>query len=285
MTRSVGLPGLRALPRIVASSFVGAIVAAFALSPGCAAQAQAQEIPDHIPPSPPAQPMQAMSDREMTRVMEMDDDARLAMFKLDELERGRSDDATSTAWNAQAWYGGDFDKLWLRSEGERAAGQTDGRVEGFWDHAFASYWDWQFGARRDFGAGADRSWAAFGVQGLAPYWFTIEATAYVGANGRSAARFRVEYELLLTQRLVLQPEFEANLYGKDDRERAISSGLSDAELGLRLRYEFVRKFAPYVGIVRTYRRGTDASSTMLPFPAPIPGGSETRLIAGFRMWL
>jgi copper resistance protein B len=275
--------GLRALSRIAAAAFVTGITAAFAPSPDCAAEAQ--ETPDHVPPPPPAQPMPAMSDSEMTRVMEMDDDARLAMFRLDELEYGRSDDANSTVWNAQAWYGADFDKLWLRSEGEREASRTDGRVEAFWDHAFASYWDWQLGARRDFGTGADRSWAAFGVQGLAPYWFSIEATAYVGANGHSAARFRVEYDLLLTQRLVVQPEFEANLYGKDDRERAIAAGLSDAELGLRLRYEFVRKFAPYIGIVRSYRRGTDASSATPSSPVAIAGGSETRIVAGFRIWL
>jgi copper resistance protein B len=224
--------------------------------------------------------MADMPDSEMIRVMEMDDTAPHAMFKLDELERGRSDDATSTAWNAQGWYGGDFDKLWLRSEGERETGRTDGRVETFWDHAFASYWDWQIGARHDFGSGGRRNWVAFGVQGLAPYWFTIEATAYVGDDGRSAARFRAEYELLLTQRLVLQSEGEVNLYSKEDRERASASGLSDAELGLRLRYEVSRKFAPYVGIVRSYRSSADTS----PF-ITIPGGSATRFVVGLRVWL
>jgi len=280
--RRFALPCVRACGG--AASSIARIAAAFALSAACVPAAQAQETTDHVPPPPPAQPMPTMSDSEMVRVMEMDDDARLAMFKLDEFEHGRSDDSTSTVWNAQAWYGGDFDKVWLRSEGEHANGRSAGRIEAFWDHAFASYWDWQLGARRDFGSGAERNWAAFGVQGLAPYWFTVEATAYLGSNGRTAARFRVEYELLLTQRLVVQPEFEANLYGKDDRERAIAAGLSDAELGLRLRYEFTRNFAPYVGIVYSYRRAGDAPTIAPITPGPISVGSEARIVAGVRLW-
>ena len=217
----------------------------FALAVFFAPAAHAQDA-DHVPPAPPQQPMAAMSDSEMARVMEMDDQARFAMFKLDECERAQSSDAYSTVWNAEAWYGGDFDKLWLRTEGDREARTTDARLEAFWDHAFASYWDWQLGARHDFGSGPERSWAAFGVQGLAPYWFKIEATAYVGDRGRTAARLRAEYELLITQRLILQPELELNLYGKSDRAREIESGLSDAEFGLRLRYEIRREFAPYI---------------------------------------
>ncbi|EQD70574.1 Copper resistance B precursor, partial [mine drainage metagenome] len=111
------------------------------------------------------------------------------------------------------------------------------------------FWDSTLGVRHDFGNGPGRNWAAFGVQGLAPYWFDIEATGYVGAGGRTAARFKAEYELLITQRLILQPEFEANLYGKPDPAWRLGSGLSDASLGLRLRYEIRREFAPYIGVV------------------------------------
>jgi copper resistance protein B len=221
----------------------------------------------------------ATSDAAMAHAMEMGDAEPLAMLRIDEFERARGDDATATRWNAQGWYGGDFDKLWLRSEGENETGQSTGRVEAFWDHAFSSFWDWQVGARRDFG-GATRTWAAFGVQGLAPYWIEVEATAYVGEGGRSAARLRAEYELLLTQRLVLQPEVELNVYDRQDRARALAAGLADAEWGVRLRYEFVRKFAPYVGIVRSYRR----PSAALPF-TPNAGASDTRIVAGLRIWL
>lgn len=235
---------------------------------------------DHVAPDPPQHVMAPMSDAEMTRVMAMDDTASIFKFKLDTFERAKSDDAWSTAWNAQASYGGDFDKLLLRSEGDREHGATDARVEAFWNHAFASYWDWQLGVRRDFGSGPARNWAAFGVQGLAPYWFEVEAAAYLGENGRTALGLRAEYELLLTQRLILQPELELNFYGKNDRARDVAAGLSDAEFGLRLRYEIRREFAPYVGVVWKHRGET--SGVVPPFVDR--GGTERQVVAGLRLW-
>ena len=239
----------------------------------------AQEDPGHIAPPPAAQPMPPMSMQEMDRVMDMHDDALLAMFKLDQFERAHGDDTYATSWEAEAWIGRDFDKLWLRTEGERESGVTDARIEAFWDHAFASFWDWQLGVRHDFGSGSGptRDWAAFGVQGLAPYWFEIEATAYVGEQGRTAMRLRAEYELLLTQRLILQPELEANLYGKSDPARGINNGLSDFEFGLRLRYEIRREFAPYIGVVWVRRFGDSDALTM-------HAGSDTQVVAGLRVW-
>ncbi|MBS0568676.1 MAG: copper resistance protein B [Proteobacteria bacterium] len=234
----------------------------------------------HIPPDPAQHPMAPMSDAEMTRAMEMDDTAKLFMFKLDTFERAKGDHAYSTAWNARAWYGGDFDKLLLRSEGEREHGKTDARIEALWNHAFASFWDWQLGLRHDAGNGPSRDWAAFGVQGLAPYWFEIEATAYVGDGGRAALGFRAEYELLLSQRLILQAEIELNLYGRGDRARAVAAGLSDAELGLRLRYEIRRELAPYIGVVRKYRRGVDGHGFGF---GPVMR-SETQVVVGLRLW-
>jgi copper resistance protein B len=224
--------------------------------------------------------MAPMTDAQMTHVMQMDDTANLFMFKLDTFERTDSDNAYSTAWNAQAWYGGDFDKLLLRSEGECEHRMTDARVEAFWNHAFASYWDWQVGVRRDFGSDPARNWAAFGVQGLAPYWFEVAAAAYIGEGGRTSFGLRAEYELLLTQRLILQPEVELNFYGRDDRARAVASGLSDAEFGLRLRYEIRREFAPYIGVVRKYRQDPVTSE----FGIPALGRSESQIVAGLRLW-
>ena len=242
------------------------------------AWAQASEAdPGHVAPPPAAQPMPPMSMQEMDRVMDMHDDALLAMFKLDQFERAHGDDTYATSWEAEAWIGRDFDKLWLRTEGEHESGATDARIEAFWDHAFASFWDWQLGVRHDFGSGPQRSWAAFGVQGLAPYWFEVEATAYVGEQGRTALRLRAEYELLLTQRLILQPELEANLYGKSDPARGVTDGLSDFDLGLRLRYEIRREFAPYIGVVWVRRFGDSGALTMR-------AGSDTQLVAGLRIW-
>ena len=248
----------------------------------------------HVAPPPASQPMPQMAMQDMDRIMDMHDDPLLAMFKIDQFERARGDDAYATSWEAEAWIGRDFNKLWLRTEGERENGASDARIEAFWDHAFASFWDWQLGVRRDFGsapqrplsaihglrgtwAPARRDWAAFGVQGLAPYWFEIEATAYVGEQGRTAARVRAEYELLLTQRLILQPELEANLYGKSDPARDVTDGLSDFAFALRLRYEIRREFAPYIGVAWVHRFGDSAAT-------PTRAGSDTQLVAGLRVW-
>ena len=237
----------------------------------------AEEDLGHVAPPPATQPMPPMSTQEMDRVMDMHDDPLLAMFKLDQFERARGDEAYATSWEAEGWIGRDFDKLWLRTEGEHENGATDARIEAFWDHAFASFWDWQLGVRHDFGSGPQRSWAAFGVQGLAPYWFEVEATAYVGEQGRTALRLRAEYELLLTQRLILQPELEANLYSKSDPARDVTDGLSDFDFGLRLRYEIRREFAPYVGVVWVRRFGDSNALTERV-------GSDTQVVAGLRIW-
>jgi copper resistance protein B len=221
---------------------------------------------------------QDMPAAQMADVMQMHDDARFAIFKLDQFEHALGD--SRAQWEAEAWYGDDFDKLWLRSEGAHESGRTDARTEVFWDHAFDTFWDWQLGARHDSGGGPDRNWAAFGVQGLAPYWIELEATAYLGEQGRSALRLRAEHELLITQRLILQPEAELNLYGKTDAQRETGSGLSDAAFALRLRYEIRREFAPYVGLVWQRRYGASADLAR----AAGHDVTDTQVVAGIRVW-
>lgn len=236
---------------------------------------------DHIPPPPPQHAMGEMTAAEMIDVMGMDDAATLAMFKLDRFERAATDDGPATAWKLDAWFGDDIDKLWFRSEGEHADGEFEhADAELFWSHALAAFWDTQLGMRHDFGSGADRSWAAFGVQGLAPYWFEVGATAYVGDAGRTALRLEVDYELSLTQRLILQPRLEFNAYGKDDPAARIGSGLSDAEFGLRLRYEIRREFAPYVGVEWSRNFGSSADFAR----ADGRDVSDTRFVIGLRIW-
>jgi copper resistance protein B len=218
--------------------------------------------------------MPAMSD-----VMQMNDDAAFGMVKFDQLEHAFAS-GNPTAWEGDASYGGDFDKVWLRTEGEHEDGRLDAKNELFWDHAFSSFWDWQLGARRDSGLGDDRNWTAFGMRGLAPYWFEVEATAYAGEQGRTAFRLRTEYELLFTQRLILQPELEVNVYGKSDPQREVGSGLSDAEFGLRLRYEIRRELAPYVGVVWQRRFGDAVRFARIDGHEP----SDAQLVAGIRFW-
>ena len=114
--------------------------------------------------------------------------------------------------------------------------------------AIARYWDFQLGVRHDFEPSPSRSWAAIGFKGLAPYFFDIDAAAFIGESGRTALRFEAEYELLFAQRLILTPDIEINIYGQNDPDVGIGSGLSDIEAGLRLRYEIRRELAPYIGI-------------------------------------
>lgn len=213
--------------------------------------------------------------------MEMADNATHVKVLLDRLEQFHRSGSNGQAVDAQAWVGGDTDKLWFKVDGERANGRLGAtRTEALWNHAIATYWGLQAGVRHDFGDGPGRTWAAFGVQGLAPYWFDIQATAYVGQSGRTALRFEGEYDLLLTQRLILQPDVKVTLYGKSDRERQLGAGLSDIDAGLRLRYELSRKFAPYVGVVWNRKFAGTAGYAR-------DSGNDvqtTRVVAGVRIW-
>lgn len=213
--------------------------------------------------------------------MHMRDDMALGKLMVDRVEAFHGRHGNGQQWEMQAWYGKDLDKLWLRSEGERSAGTLeDADIELLWSHAVAPFWDTQLGVRHDFGEGPSRTWAAFGIQGLAPYWFNVQATVYVGQSGRTALRFESEYELLLTQRLILEPKLETNFYGKDDPTRGIGSGLSDLAFGLRLRYEVRRRFAPYIGVVWTHRFGTSADLARQNHE-PV---TDRQWVAGVRLW-
>ncbi|MBU6439307.1 MAG: copper resistance protein B [Betaproteobacteria bacterium] len=185
------------------------------------------------------------------------DQEKFGSVLVDRLERAYSHDSGNwTTYDVQAWYGHDFNRAVLKAEGQASQGRLqDARTELLWGHAIAAYWDSQLGVRHDNGGGPDRNWLAFGVQGLAPYWFRVEATGYLGDQGRSALRLSASYELLLTQRVVLQPQLELNAYGKDDPARGIGSGLSDATAGLRLRYDISRRFSPYIGVEWSGRFG------------------------------
>ncbi len=243
--------------------------------------ARSESESQHVPPAPPEKAMPDMPYGEMVEMMKMDDTARIGMVLIDRFEWRDAASANAAAWDGQAWYGGDYNKAWFKTEGERVRGRTqDARAELLWDHVVARWWSLQAGARQDFSSGRPRTWAAVGVQGLAPQWFDIEATLYIGDSGRTAARFQVEYELLFTQRLILQPELEMNLYGKGDPQRGLGSGLSDLELGLRLRYEFRREFAPYIGLLWSRAFGDTADLRR----AEGEDISDTRVVAGFRVW-
>ncbi len=200
---------------------------------------------------------------------------------IDRLELWDADPGTGQAWEALAWIGTDLNRLWLRSEGERTAGHTESAdLEVLYGRSIAPWWDVVAGIRHDFKPGASQDFAAFGVVGLAPYKYEVEATVYIGQSGQTAARFEAEYETLITNRLILQPLIEVTLYGKDDPRRGVGSGLSTVEAGLRLRYEFTRRFAPYIGVVRERAFGSTADFRK----AEGEGIGDTRMVAGVRIW-
>jgi len=211
----------------------------------------------------------------------MIDDPLLAMFKIDQLEVRDASDGSPLTWDAYGWVGRDLHKVWFKTEGERVHGETEeAELQVLYGRAISTFWDLQVGWRHDFRPRPTRDWLAVGAMGVAPYWFEVDAAAFVGEDGRTAARLTAEYEVMFTQRLVLTPEVEVNLYGKEDPEAGLGSGLSDLQLGLRLRYEFRREFAPYVGVNWTRKFGGTADFAR----AGGADASELQWLAGIRAW-
>lgn len=216
-----------------------------------------------------------------TRQLKLADEHNFGALLMNRLERVNSSYGNSLSYDAQAWFGRGYDRLVLKAEGDLAEGQRpDARTEVLWGRAIAPFWDAQLGLRADSGGGPERRWLAVGVQGLAPYWFEVDATAYVGEGGRTALRLGAEYELLLTQKLILQPRVEFSFYGQADEAREIGAGLSSGTAGLRLRYEINRQLAPYVGVEWKGKYGATADLARKDGART----EETRWVAGLRFW-
>lgn len=200
---------------------------------------------------------------------------------LDRLEWQAAEEGSGVDLDSRAWIGRDRDRVWLRAEGDTENGRVgEAQMHVLYGHQFSRWWDIVGGVRQDFRPGAAQTWAAIGVQGLAPYWFEVEATAYLGAAGRTHARFEVEYELLLTNRLIVQPLLEVDVFGKSDPERGVGAGLSTTDAGFRVRYEFKREIAPYIGVVWHNMWGKTAEFAEA-------AGEETggmRFVTGLRLW-
>lgn len=242
---------------------------------------------DSSPPTEPRTPIPSVSEADRAAAVRpvgghpAHDNTVQHYVLLNRLEAWDADPGTGMAWEGQGWIGTDLNRVWLRSEGERSGGHTEAAdVEVMYGRSIATWWDLVAGVRHDFQPGDSQTFAAIGVQGLAPMKFEVEATAYIGERGQTAARVEAEYELLLTNRLVLQPLLEVNLFGKDDPERGIGAGLSTAEAGLRLRYEFTRQFAPYVGVVYERAFGDTADLRRDDFERV----DDTRIVVGLRTW-
>ncbi len=211
----------------------------------------------------------------------MNDDPLVGMFLVDELEwQGASPD-DALVWNVSAWLGRDTGRLLFRSEGEMTGGDVeDSRSELLWSKPIAAWWDLVGGVRQDAGTGPGRSYGLIGVQGLAPYRFHVEADLFAGEQGQFGVRLESQYEILLTNRLILQPRAELQAFGKDDVATGVGSGLSQLEVGLRLRYEIRREFAPYLGVEWS---GTFGDTADLARDAD-DAVRDTRVVAGLRLW-
>ncbi|QGW78364.1 copper resistance protein CopB [Pseudomonas alkylphenolica] len=199
---------------------------------------------------------------------------------VEQLEYQNFESSSALNWNANAWIGGDIDRLWLRTEGEREQGVTHkAELQALWGHAISPWWELVGGLRQDFKPASGQIWAAFGIQGMPLYGLELEATAYLGERQQTALRLESSYAILLTNRWILEPSLEANFYGRNDASRDQGSGLADSEIGLRLRYEITRGFAPYLGV--SFNRSYGNAAEQIRDDHGDIG--QTRLVAGVRL--
>lgn len=197
-----------------------------------------------------------------------------------EIDAARIDGADVIAWDSDVWVGGDVNKIWLKSEGEIEDGDThSAEVQALWSRNIADYWDLQAGLRIDLEPDAT-TYLAFGVQGLAPYRFETEATAFISEAGDLSARLHQSFDLHVTQRLIAEPYVEVNAYAQDIPEQNVGAGVGDAELGVQVRYEITRKFAPYIDFTWERALGETASIAR----ANGEDIETSALHAGIRFW-
>ena len=211
----------------------------------------------------------------------MDLDMLFGAVLFDRLEASFADEADTYRWDAQAWYGGDFNKVWLKTEGEGAQGEPveEADVELLYSRNVAAFWDFQAGVRYDLRPQPEQAHLAVGFQGMAPYMFEVNATAYLREDGLFSAAFEAEYDLLITQRLILQPRVELALHGEDE-DSGIGAGVTSSQAGIRLRYELRREFAPYIGFSWTQKYGDTADAAR----AAGEPTSINALVVGIRAW-
>ncbi|WP_425475251.1 copper resistance protein B [Sphingomonas silueang] len=201
------------------------------------------------------------------------------IFNLAEVQFARGRDGYR--WDGEFWYGGDIHRLTLKSEGEGSFGApAGGEVQALYSRAIGPYFNLQAGVRQDVAPGADRTYATIGFEGLAPYWFDVEGALFLSDRGDVLGRLEGYYDQRITQRLILQPRVELNLSAQDVASAALGAGVTDAEAGLRLRYEIAREFAPYLGV--SWERQFGDTARYARGAGEDTGGFA--LVAGIRTW-
>jgi len=211
----------------------------------------------------------------------MEDDPIISKVMIDQFETRVTDGDDPLVLEGQAWFGKDLNKFWLKVEAEQVGGETEElEIQALYSRAIAPFWDFQVGLRKDINPKPEKEFVVVGFQGLAPYFYEIDSALFIGDAGNVRIRLEAEYEILFTQKIILTPEIEVNFSSKDDVELGIGSGLSNSQIGLRLRYEFKREFAPYVGVNWNNQYGNTADFTKSS------GGkvSDSQFVVGVRAW-
>lgn len=205
-----------------------------------------------------------------------------SLIMLDLAEYQVRDGRDGYHWSGEAWFGGDIDRLVLKAEGEGAFGERveSAEVQALYSRAIGPYFNLQAGIRHDIRPNPSRTYASIGFEGLAPYWFEVEGALFLSDRGDLLGRIGGYYDQRITQRLILQPRGEINLAAQDMPANRVGAGVSDIELGLRLRYEIVREFAPYLGVAWERKLGTTADFARADGEDP----SSTRIVLGVRAW-
>ncbi len=207
---------------------------------------------------------------------------------IDLLEHRFNNNGSNTLrWDVEGWRGGDYNRFWFKSEGRTTlstSGNGYGEIQALYGRLIAPYTDFQVGLRYDqyWGRqrGKGRAFLAVGVQSLVPFRFDIEPVLYISQNGDLSARFTGTYDTYITQRLILQPRIETKLSLQKRESFGEGTGFNDIELGLRLRYEIHREFAPYIGINWEQSLGQTANFARR---AGDPT-SQLSFVAGIRGW-
>ncbi len=214
------------------------------------------------------------------------DEMTIQKLMIDQLEFRQGDQNNVKRWDIQGWRGTDYDRFWFKLEGNDTVSKSGGELElqTLYSKAVSAFWDAQVGIRFDraYGAGnsENRYFGVVGFQGLAPYWFDMEPAVFVDKDGNLSARVVATYDVLFSQRLILQPRAEINLSANNLPRFGIGKGINDVQFGFRLRYEFRREIAPYIGVSWQKKYGDTATF------ASIAGDvvEDTKFIAGIRLW-
>ena len=207
----------------------------------------------------------------------------LTFLQAEQLEWRRSSEGSAAAWDVQGWAGSDFHRLWIKTEGETEAGGgtlETGEIQALYSKPVSSFFDVQAGVRQDLQPGGRRTYGVLGVQGLAPYQFEIDAALFVSAGGDVSARIESEYEVRLTQRMIVQPRVEADFAIQQVERFGVGRGLGRIESGVRVRYELKRQFAPYWGV--EWQKAVGGTGRMLREAGGDAGGWA--LTGGLRLW-